>query len=66
MQQFKAGYKKRYWFIDHQDGSMEVREDINTFTLKHISRFTLGNMFPDKESAIAKMNAVYGVNVANV
>lgn len=66
MQQYKAGYKKKYWFIDWNNGSGEVREDINTFSLKHISRFTLGNMFPNKESALEKMNRLLDANVVNI
>ena len=61
MEKYKAGYKKKYWFVDFRDGSVSVKEDINLFTLKHISRYTLGNMFPTMEAAVSFMKANYSV-----
>ena len=58
MEKYKAGYKKKYWFVNVEGNSFSVCEDVNTFSLKHISRFILGNMFPDKEQAIAGMKAM--------
>ena len=65
MKKYKAGYKKKYWFIAIENGSFSVQEDINMFTLKHISRFTLGNMFPSMEEALASLQVKYG-NVAKM
>lgn len=65
MKQYKAGYKKKYWFIAIENGSFSIQEDINMFTLKHISRFILGNMFPSIEAASASLKANYG-KVANI
>ena len=57
MEKYKAGYKKRYWFIEtREDGEKVVCEDVNLFNMKHISRFILGNMFPTREVALAAVN----------
>lgn len=60
MEKYKAGYKHKYWFVDIDNGSVSVKEDVNLFTLKHISRFILGNMFPTREQAIAGMGDICG------
>lgn len=66
MEKYKAGYKKKYWFIEiDRQGHFSVQEDINTFSLKHISRFTLGNMFPSMEEAVASLKSKYG-KIVNV
>lgn len=59
MEKFKAGYMKKYWFIEIENGSATVQEDINSFSLKHISRFILGNMFPSLEAANISLKANY-------
>lgn len=59
MEKFKAGYMKKYWFIKVENGSASVQEDINSFSLKHISRFILGNMFPSLEEANISLRANY-------
>lgn len=51
---------KKYWFIEIENGSATVQEDINSFSLKHISRFILGNMFPSLEAANISLKANYG------
>lgn len=60
MEKYKAGYKRKYWFVEVENGSVSVKEDVNTFTLKHISRFILGNMFPSREQAVAGIGSICG------
>lgn len=52
MSNFKAGYKHSYWFVDMDgDGNYVVCKDVNMATLKHLSRYIIGNMFPNESTA---------------